>query len=300
MLYTITLNPSLDYNVDVESLNVGELNRAKLSYCLPGGKGINVAIVLHHLEYPVKTLGFLGGHVGKMIDSLIQQQGLDTDFVWINQETRINVKVHAKDRETEINGEGPLIEEDYQHALLNQLSHIGEQDLAVLSGNVQKTLTIDYFNRLCETIVSKGGKLVVDTTGDYLTESLKYHPLFIKPNIKELEQLFRCTIDNNQQLEYYAGLLIDQGATNVCVSMGGDGAMLINKDKHCVYQKTVKGKVINTIGSGDSMVAGLVAGYLQNLNQQETLKLAVACGSASAFRQDLCTKQDVIELLKQF
>ena len=299
MIYTITFNPALDYIVKMEEFNLGHVNRSGNEFVYAGGKGINVSIVLNNLGVKSKALGFIAGFTGDEIERRVRDFGCDTEFIKLSSGlSRINVKIKA-DVESEINGGGPDISEEALNNLYSQLDKLAEGDILVLAGSVPKTMPTDVYERIMERLQEKNVKFIVDTTGESLLKVLKYNPLLIKPNHHELGDLFGVKLNNKEDVIEYAKKLKNMGAQNVIISMAGDGAVLIDSNGDVTTSNVPKGIVKNSVGAGDSMVAGFIAGYLNSEKVEEGFKLGVATGSASAFSEGLATKDYVYELLEQ-
>ena len=299
MIYTVTFNPSLDYVVKVNDLKLGRVNRTEEEDVYPGGKGINVSIVLNNLGVKSKALGFIAGFTGDEIERRVRDFGCDTEFIKLSSGmSRINVKIKA-DVESEINGGGPDISEEALNNLYSQLDKLAEGDILVLAGSVPKTMPTDVYERIMERLQEKNVKFIVDTTGESLLKVLKYNPFLIKPNHHELGDLFGVKLNNKEDVIEYAKKLKNMGAQNVIISMAGDGAVLIDSNGDVTTSNVPKGIVKNSVGAGDSMVAGFIAGYLNSEKVEEGFKLGVATGSASAFSEGLATKDYVYELLEQ-
>ena len=299
MIYTITFNPALDYIVKMDNFNLGYVNRSTEEYVYAGGKGINVSIVLSNLEVENKALGFIAGFTGDEIERRVKEFGCDTDFIKLKDGmSRINVKIKA-DVESEINGGGPDISEEALNSLYEKLETLVEGDILVLAGSIPKSMPVDIYEKIMERLQNKGVKFIVDTTGESLLKALKYNPFLIKPNHHELGELFGVKLNNKEEVIEYAKKLKDMGAENVIISMAGDGAVLINSNGDITTSNVPKGVVKNSVGAGDSMVAGFIAGYLNSSKVEEGFKLGVATGSASAFSEGLAEKDYVYELLEQ-
>ncbi|MDU2289736.1 1-phosphofructokinase [Clostridium disporicum] len=299
MIYTITFNPALDYIVKMEEFNLGHVNRSGNEFVYAGGKGINVSIVLNNLGVKSKALGFIAGFTGDEIERRVRDFGCDTEFIKLSSGmSRINVKIKA-DVESEINGGGPDISEEALNNLYSQLDKLAEGDILVLAGSVPKTMPTDVYERIMERLQEKNVKFIVDTTGESLLKVLKYNPFLIKPNHHELGDLFGVKLNNKEDVIEYAKKLKNMGAQNVIISMAGDGAVLIDSNGDVTTSNVPKGIVKNSVGAGDSMVAGFIAGYLNSEKVEEGFKLGVATGSASAFSEGLATKDYVYELLEQ-
>lgn len=295
MIYTLTLNPSIDYIVHVDNLETGKVNRTTMDTKFPGGKGINVSRVLSNLGVENVALGFLGGFTGKFIEDSLHDLGINTDFVKVAGDTRINVKVKSN-KETEINGAGPDISETELSTLLNKLSALKSGDILVLAGSIQKTLPSDLYLKIQREVASHGAKVVVDTSGEALVEAIKNKPFLIKPNNHEIEEIFNVKIESRDELVAYGKKLVDMGAENVIISMAGDGALLICSEG-VFFGNAPKGEVKNSVGAGDSLVGGFLAKYYETQDLLKSFKNGIASGSVSAFSMDLCTKEDVEKLL---
>lgn len=297
MIYTVTFNPALDYIVNMDNLKLGETNRSTSEMILSGGKGINVSIVLKNLGFDNVALGFVAGFTGEEIENGTRKLGITTDFIHLKEGlSRINVKLKANE-ETEVNGTGPIISENELNALYGKLENLKKDDILVLAGSVPNTLPQDIYEKIMEMLQDKGIKIVVDATKDLLLNVLKYKPFLIKPNNHELSEIFGVEIKTEQKIIDYAKKLQDKGARNVLVSRAGDGAILIAENGDIYKSPAPKGKVINSVGAGDSMVAGFIAGYLKNNNYEEAFKTGVASGSASAFSKYLAKKEEILEIL---
>lgn len=298
MIYTVTLNPSIDYIVHVRNLTLGELNRMGENLKLPGGKGINVSRILQRIGIPSIPLGFLGGFTGQFIEDWLTREKIKTSFTKINDDTRINIKLKG-DTETEINGPGPTItEEEAQQFTDNLLSSITEKDIIILSGSTPPSLPKGFYHRLVEHIAEKGARFIIDTTGNDLRNALDYHPLLIKPNDDELAELFQKEFTKIDDLMFYGKKLLEAGAQHVIVSLGGKGAIFFTGDK--IYQaKPLSGKLKNSVGAGDSMIAGFIGAYEKTQDSLEAFRWGVACGSATAFSNDLATDKLIYSLLPE-
>ncbi len=300
MIYTVTLNPSIDYVVRLDSLVTGITNRTTSEEYYFGGKGINVSCVLAELDLESTAFGFVAGFTGDAIEKGIRNDKIITDFIKLEKGiSRINIKIKAGE-ETEINCQGPHIEESELERLLNKVDRINDGDTIVIAGNVPNTMPDDVYERILERIKDKNVRIVVDATKKLLLNSLKYKPFLIKPNRQELSEIFETEISTEADIEKYAKELQKMGAQNVLISLGGDGAMLIDEFGQKHKQGVLKEKVINTVGSGDSMVAGFIAGYEKEHSYPYALKLGSACGNATAFLSGLATKEKINELLSKF
>ncbi len=297
MIYTVTFSPALDYIVDLDKLEVGAINRTKKETMLPGGKGINVSIVLSNLNTKSVAMGFVGGFIGEYIEDEMIKHNIATDFVHLNGNTRINIKIKGM-VETAINGQGPKVDNSKIEELINKLTKLTNKDVLVISGAIPNTLPSDTYERILERIKNQNVQLIVDTTKETLLKTLPYHPILVKPNKEELEELFSIKINNDEELVENAKKLIDLGAQNVIVSLGGDGALLVKGNGEYKITRSPKGKVINTVGAGDSLVAGFIDEYHRSGDINKAFKRGIACGSASAFSENLATLEKVEELEK--
>ena len=299
MIYTITFNPALDYIVKMDEFNLGNVNRSNNEFVYAGGKGINVSIVLNNLGVKSKALGFIAGFTGDEIERRVREFGCDTEFIKLKEGmSRINVKIKA-DVESEINGGGPDISSEALEELYKKLDTLTVGDILVLAGSIPKTMPTDVYERIMERLQEKNIKFIVDATGESLLKVLKYNPFLIKPNHHELGELFGVKLNSKEEIIEYAKKLKDMGAQNVIISMAGDGAVLIDSNGEVTTSNVPKGIVKNSVGAGDSMVAGFIAGYLNSEKIEDGFKLGVATGSASAFSEGLATKDYVYELLEQ-
>ena len=296
MIYTVTLNPSIDYVIKLDNLNYGSVNRVNEENIYPGGKGINVSNILNELGYKNTALGFISGFTGKyIVDSLIEKN-LNCDFIELsNGFTRINVKIKSNE-ETEVNGKGPNISEEDLQKLYDKIDNLKNDDILVLAGSIPSTVDDKLYENIMKRLEDKNIKIVVDATKNLLLNVLKYNPFLIKPNNHELEEMFNIKLNSIEDIAKYAKKLQDMGAKNVLISMGKDGALLLTENNEVFLSNVPKGTVINSVGAGDSMVAGFIAGYLNTNKYEEALKLGAACGSATAFSNDLATK-DYIDML---
>ena len=298
MIYTVTFNPSLDYVIQVAKLVPGEINRTTHEAVYPGGKGNNVSVILSNLGHSSKALGFTAGFTGEALENMLKEFGCDTAFIRLPEgSTRINVKINAGE-ETEINGQGPVITEEAQQALFEQLDALKKEDILVLAGSIPNTLPSDIYERILEHLQGRGIHFVVDATKDLLLKVLKYHPFLIKPNNHELGEMFGVTLKTRDEIVAYAKKLQKMGAENVLVSMAGDGAILLTEEGVIYEAKPPKGKVLNSVGAGDSMVAGFLTGYLNTGDYEKAFRLGVVTGSATAFQYWLATKEDIVALME--
>jgi 1-phosphofructokinase len=299
MIHTITLNPSLDYIVKVNSFKVDSLNRTEEEQIYAGGKGINVSIVLTNLGVENKALGYVAGFTGDEIVRQVKNHSVDCDFIKLeNGLSRINVKLKS-DGETEINGSGPEITEDNLNLLYEKLSHLTKGDYLVLSGSIPGSVPDDIYEKIMISLLDKGVEFIVDATKDLLLKVLKYKPFLIKPNHHELAEMFNVKLEGDEDIIKYGKKLQEMGAKNVLVSMAGDGAILLPENGEPVKREVPKGTLKNSVGAGDSQVAGFICGYLKNNDIYEAFKMGIATGSASAFSEELATKEEVYNLLEQ-
>lgn len=299
MIYTVTFNPAIDYVVELVSFNIGEINRTTREYMNLGGKGVNVSRVLTNLEVPNIALGFVAGFTGDALRNGLERMGVKTDFISLEEgNTRINVNIKGVE-ETDINARGPEIPNSAIDELFKKLDNLQSGDTLVLAGSIPTSLPNDMYERIMERLYGKGIRFVVDATRDLLVKSLKYEPFLIKPNNHELGEIFGLELTTDNEIIYYARELKKQGAKNVLISMAGDGAILVDENDVAHKIGTPKGKVKNSVGAGDSMVAGFCAGYLEKGDYKYALRMGTAAGSASAFSESLATKQEVIDLLNK-
>lgn len=297
MIYTVTLNPSLDYIVEVDQVTLGVLNRTKNESKFPGGKGINVSQVLKRLDVDSYALGFLGGFTGDYIEGFLTSHGIQTDFVRVDEDTRINVKLKSEN-ETEINAKGPNITEESFEALKGKIRELTSEDILVLAGSIPSTMPESTYEELVKLCNENGTKFVVDAEGELLKKVLPLHPFLIKPNHHELGDLFNTVINSCEEVIPYGRELVKQGAQNVIVSLAEKGAVLINKDI-ALIATSPKGDVKSSVGAGDSMVAGFIAAYEKTKSIEEAFRFSVAAGSATAFSIGLCTREKMEGLLPQ-
>ena len=299
MIYTVTFNPSIDYIVRLENFTAGEINRVNYEQILPGGKGINVSIVLKNLGHASTALGFLAGFTGVAMQQMLHAFGVTDDFVRLDEGfSRINVKIKAES-ETEINGQGPVITEAAQRALFEKLDRLQSGDTLVLAGSIPNTLPDDIYERIMEHLDGRGIRIVVDATKNLLRRVLKYRPFLIKPNNHELGEMFGVELKTDDDIILHAKKLQEEGATNVLISMAGDGAILLTAEGVFYRSAAPKGTLVNSVGAGDSMVAGFLAGFMESDgNYERAFYMGVATGSASAFSPNLATREEALALLK--
>ena len=299
MIYTITVNPSIDYVLQLKNLTIGEVNRTQNDVKLPGGKGINVSRIMKELNIDSTALGFVGGATGSMFIELLSEHNLKTAFTQVSEDTRINVKINAVDQneETEINGAGPAITDAERQSFMDNLDGIGEGDIVVMAGSLCKNLDSKFYLDIAKKIQEQGAEFIIDTTGQALLDALPLHPLIVKPNHHELAELFNVTFKDEDEIITYARKLLDKGAKHVLVSMAGDGALLVTKDK--AYKANApKGTVINSVGAGDSMIAGFAGTFMETKDAIESFHMGAACGSATAFSQDIAIREKIDKVYK--
>ncbi len=298
MIYTVTFNPALDYVIRMESLNLGMVNRSSAEAVYYGGKGINVSTVLKNIGVDSVALGFVAGFTGKEIEEGVKNMGVATEFIKLPEGmSRINVKIKAE-QETEINGQGPKISMEQVEKLFDKLDRMEKGDCLVLAGTIPASLPSDIYEQIMDRLKDKEIHIVVDATKDLLLNVLKYHPFLIKPNNHELGEMFGVVLKTDEEIVEYAKKLQERGARNVLISMAGDGAILLTETKEVYKMGVPKGTVVNSVGAGDSMVAGFVASYFKEHDYLKALKFGTATGSATAFSEGLATMDKVEELLK--
>ncbi len=299
MIYTITLNPALDYIVSVKEFKMGMTNRTEEETILPGGKGINVSLVLKNLGFETTALGFVAGFTGEEIKRRLEEAGCRTEFIQLSDGfSRINIKLKNVDG-MEINGKGPHIDAKSLERLMERLDTLKAGDVLVLAGSIPATLPDSVYKDICVKLAGRGIMIVVDATKDLLMNVVPCKPFLIKPNHHELGEIFGVTLHTAEEVMPYAVRLREMGAQNVLVSMAGKGAVLAAADGGLYKRSAPEGKLVNAVGAGDSMVAGFLAGYLETKNYEEAFKRGLACGSASAFSENLATKEEVEKLLQQ-
>lgn len=298
MIYTVTFSPAIDYVVDLNRFEIGEINRTVHENAFPGGKGINVSLVLANLGQSSIATGFLAGFTGQFIKDELNKRNIKSNFIDVEGLTRINVKIRAG-KETAINGQGPKISHREIEKLIKRLERLNSSDILVISGAVPSSLPDNIYELILERIEDNGVTLIIDSTRDVLLKTLKYHPLLVKPNKEELEEMFNTKINDNEELIKNANKLLKLGARNVIVSLGGDGALLVGEGLEPELCKAPQGKVVNTVGAGDSLVAGFIDEYVNSNDIAKAFKKGIATGSASAFSETLATREEVEALLKQ-
>ena len=300
MIYTVTFNPSLDYIASVDHFRTGGINRTTKELLFPGGKGINVSIVLKNLGFDNIALGFTAGFTGNEIQRLLDEKGVRNDFVRVDKGmSRINVKLRS-DEETEINGMGPAIEQKDIDTLYRQLDRLKAGDILALSGSIPSVMPETMYMDIMEYLKGRGIRIAVDATRDLLMKVLPYHPFLIKPNNHELSEIFGVEIKTKDDVVKYARKMKELGAENVLVSMAGDGAVLVDENDQEHRAEAPRGTLKNSVGAGDSMVAGFIAGYLTSGDCGQAFRMGLCTGSASAFSDELATREEVIALLKQY
>lgn len=299
MIFTVTFNPSLDYIVRVDEMRLGTINRTNYEQLLPGGKGINVSIVLGNFGHPSRALGFSAGVTGVALEKLLADAGVDADLVHVKEGfTRINAKVKAVE-ETELNGQGPRIAPEDVNALFSKLDVLGQDDTLVISGSVPNTLPSDMYEQVMERLAGHGVRIVVDAERDLLTRVLPYRPFLVKPNNHELGDIFGVTLKTRDEVVPYARRIQEMGAQNVLVSMAGEGGVLVAADGQVYQSPAAKGTVVNSVGAGDSCVAGFLAGLMETGSYQTAFRMGLAAGSASAFSDHLATRPEVEDLMSR-
>ncbi len=299
MIYTVTFNPSLDYIVNVDHFETGKVNRTNEELMFPGGKGINVSLVLQNLGFDSTALGFMAGFTGDEIARLLEEAKVTSKFIKVeNGISRINLKLRS-DEETEINGMGPAIGHDDIQKLYSQLDGLTDGDILVLAGSIPSVMPESMYKDIMKYLADRKLRIVVDATKDLLMNVLEYHPFLIKPNNHELGEIFGVELRTKDEVVPYAKKMQEKGARNVLISMAGEGALLVSEDGRVVESEPPKGKVKNSVGAGDSMVAGFVAGYLLTEDYEQAFYTGLCTGSASAFSDNLATKEEVNALLKE-
>lgn len=298
MIYTVTFNPSLDYIVTVDDFKPGQVNRTTEEVIYPGGKGINVSIVLKNLGFDNTALGFLAGFTGTEIEHMLKKQGINAEFIHIGEGlSRINMKLRSNE-ESEINGQGPAISSPDIQNLYKKLDEIKDDDVLVLAGSIPSTMPESIYMDIMKHLQKRKIKIVVDATNDLLMNVMQYHPFLVKPNNHELGEIFGVELQKKEDVIPYAKKLQERGAKNVLVSMAGEGAVLVTEQNEVFQSEAPQGTVINSVGAGDSMVAGFLAGFLKTGDYSVAFKMGIATGSASAFSEKLATKGEVEQILK--
>lgn len=299
MIYTVTLNPSIDYVIKVDKLTTGNINRVNEEHVYPGGKGINVTRILKSLDNDNIALGFVSGFTGDYIINSLQELNLKSDFIKVKQGfTRINVKVKSEE-ETEINGQGPKISEEELNQFYKVIDKLVDGDILILSGSIPSCLDERLYESIMKKVEDRDIKVIVDATKNLLLNVLKYKPFLIKPNNHELAEMFNVELNSTEDVVFYARKLKEMGAQNVLISMGKDGALLVTENDEIFASSVAKGEVVNSVGAGDSMVAGFIAGYLKSNSYEEALRLGAASGGATAFSSDLATREFIDKLVDE-
>ncbi len=299
MIYTVTFNPCLDYIVSAEDFKLGLTNRVSSELLLPGGKGVNVSTVLGNLGIESTALGFIAGFTGEELVRRLEELGVKNGFVRIEEGfTRINVKLKSIDG-TELNGIGPAISEEKMQLLLDKLQALGQGDVLFLSGSIPASMKDDAYQRIMASLEGRGVQIVVDATKDLLCNVLAYRPFLIKPNNHELGEIFGVEVKTRESVIPYGKKLQERGAQNVLVSMAGEGAVLLAADGSVYEAPAPKGRLVNGVGAGDSMVAGFMAGYMEKQDYKYAFQMGVAAGSASAFSERLATRPEIEAVYKQ-
>ena len=299
MIYTVTFNPSLDYIVSVDDFKLGLTNRTSSELILPGGKGTNVSTVLKNLGFESTALGFVAGFTGNEIVKRLNDMGIKSDFISIeNGISRINLKLKSIDG-TEINGAGPDISEEKVNKLMDKLNQLKEGDVLVLAGSIPSSMPDDMYEKIMARLDGKGVMIVVDATRDLLVNVLKYHPFLVKPNNHELGEIFGVELKNRQDVIPYGKKLQEKGARNVLISMAGEGAVLVAENGQVFEKPAPKGTLVNGVGAGDSMVAGFMAGWMEKQDHEYAFHMGISAGSASAFSENLATREEVQAVYEQ-
>ncbi|GAA6382302.1 1-phosphofructokinase [Intestinibacter bartlettii] len=299
MIYTVTLNPSIDYVIKVDKLTTGNINRVNEEHVYPGGKGINVTRILKSLDNDNIALGFVSGFTGDYIINSLQELNLKSDFIKVKEGfTRINVKVKSEE-ETEINGQGPKISKEELNQFYKVIDKLVDGDILILSGSIPSCLDERLYESIMKKVEDRDIKVIVDATKNLLLNVLKYKPFLIKPNNHELAEMFNVELNSTEDVVFYARKLKEMGAQNVLISMGKDGALLVTEKDEVFASSVAKGEVVNSVGAGDSMVAGFIAGYLKSNSYEEALRLGAASGGATAFSSDLATREFIDKLVDE-
>lgn len=296
MIYTVTFNPSLDYYVTVPEFAMGRTNRTGNEHILPGGKGINVSILLKNLGIESRALGFCAGFTGEELVRMIKKAGITADFITLDSGfSRINVKLQNLEG-TEFNASGPKISENHVEELYRKLDYLQKGDVLVLAGSIPASMPEDSYRVILQRLQGRGILPVVDASGTLLVRVLEYHPFLVKPNLHELEEIFQVTLSGRDSVVPWAKKLQEMGAANVLVSLAGDGAVLAAGDGTVYAADAPHGTLVNGVGAGDSMVAGFLAGWMRSGNYEEAFRMGVAAGSASAFSEHLADRKAILEL----
>lgn len=296
MIYTVTLNPALDYVLDIKEFHLGCVNRSASERLLPGGKGLNVSTVLHRLGTESIALGFIAGFTGTELKRRFELSGCRGDFIELKEgSSRINVKVKSE-AETELNASGPIIDSDSMKKFMDKLNSLKSGDTLILAGSIPSSLPVSLYGDIMELLSGRDILVAVDATGEHLLHTLSYHPFLIKPNHHELGEVFGRLLTSKEEVVAYAKKLQEQGARNVLVSMAGDGAVLLTENGEVLKSKAPKGTVKNSVGAGDSMVAGFIAGWCETHNYTHAFRLGIASGSANAFSEGFASKEEIEQI----
>ena len=299
MIYTVTLNPSLDYIVSVDNFSLGMTNRTTSEMILPGGKGINVSTILMNLGIENTALGFVAGFTGEEIEKRLKEMGVRTGFVKVDEGiSRINFKLSSIEG-TEVNGQGPSFGADKVEELMKQLDNLKEGDVLFLAGSIPASMPDSIYRDICARLDGRGVQIVVDATKSLLLKVLEFHPVLIKPNHHELGEMFGVTLAPGKEVVPYAKKLQEMGARNVLISMAGHGAILVAENGEVYQAPAPSGVLKNGVGAGDSMVAGFMAGWLESHDYRKAFHMGIACGSASAFSDYLATAEEIADVLKR-
>lgn len=299
MIYTLTCNPSVDYVVQMAEFCPGMVNRAQGEQTFSGGKGINVTVILKNLGIPNRALGFLAGFTGDFIEQDLREQGCQTEFVRLAKGfSRINVKIKGQE-ESEINGGGPAVDQAAMEALFEKINGLQKGDMLIISGSIPPSLPKDLYEKILGLLDERGVYGVIDTAGEALMKTLRYEPFLIKPNRQELEELAQSRLFTREEIVAQGKRLQEMGAQNVLISMAAEGAVLLTSDGKVFFGEAPRGTVRNSVGAGDSMVGGFVAGWLKTGSYQAALQWGIAAGSASAFCEGLATGEEIRRLLEE-
>ena len=299
MIYTVTFSPAIDYVVELNSLNIGNINRTVREHYFPGGKGVNVSRVLSNLGRGSVATGFVAGFTGDYIIKELEDHHISSRFIEVEGTTRVNVKIKNNGEETAINGQGPNIDDRAIEQLIRMLERLGREDTLIISGTIPSTLPKNIYELILARVSDNDCKIIVDAEGEILLNCLKYHPFLIKPNKEELEKALNIKADSEEEIVNGAKEMIKRGATNVIVSLGKDGALLIGRNIEPLFVKAPQGKVIHSVGAGDGLVAGFIDEYLESQDIIRAFKKGVATGSATAFSEGLAKKEDAEALFAQ-
>lgn len=299
MNYTVTLNPSLDYIISVKDFQLGRTNRAESERLLPGGKGINVSIALGNLGIDSAALGFAAGFTGAELEKRLEERNIRHEFIRLEEGfTRINFKLGSPDG-TEINGQGPVVGSEELGRLIERLSGLGDGDILVLSGSVPSSMTSDIYCNILEALSGRDIRIILDAAGEPFRKALPGRPFLVKPNLQELGELFDVELSERKQVIQCAKKLKEEGAQNVLVSMAGRGALFLADDGRMFEAPAPKGVLVNSVGAGDAMVAGFVAGWLEKGDYEHAFRMGVAAGSASAFSEDFAGRKEIDEVFRR-